>query len=176
LEKQGKFGEAAENYALYALKSLLDGGFRHGRYTRLAFSHILEALSAEVRAENLERGNDVFDLFRPVFEAELESIADRDTKSYRALEGLLNEWFGDAWLMLDSEKSIERYQRALSIYVDHDDPGRNWAFEEEFDYAYWAFESFAESHGKSLPDKYELDFCSRARLKIDLAEEILLEG
>lgn len=166
-EEAEEYAEAAEYYALSAFAALIRADFQPGRSMRLAFSHTLEAISADVRADRSSRPERLFETVSPLYEAMTEETDDL------VLEGLLHEWFGDAWLMLGSDRAVAYYQQAKQVYERQADPGRNWAFEEEFDYAYWAFESFAEASGKSLPADAELEFVSRIRFKLEFARELV---
>ncbi|QLG28865.1 hypothetical protein HUG10_15535 [Halorarum halophilum] len=167
LEEAGEYGEAAELYALRAFAGLLESTFQPGRTMRLAFAHTLEAISADVRGGNQSRAENLFTTLSPWYEP---MIGDADDP---ILEGLLHEWMGDAHLMLESDDAVQRYQDAKRLYETQAEPGRNWAFEEEFDYAYWAFESFAESKGYAMPEDGKLDFLGRVEFKIALVEDVL---
>lgn len=143
-EEEGELADAAELYALTAFKDLLKDDFRPLCPMRIAFGHTLQAISADIRAGNETRPERLFVTTEPLYEALFESTDDP------ALEGLLNEWFGDAWFMLGRSRVTDYYQRAKEAYDSHPDPGRNWAFEEEFDYAYWAFEAFLNASERRL--------------------------
>lgn len=166
LEENGRYTEAAEYYSLRAFAGLLEAEFCGGRSMRIAFGHTLQAISADTRAGNETRPERLFVTTEPLYEALFESTDDP------ALEGLLNEWFGDAWFMLGRSRATDYYLRAKEAYDSHPDPGRNWAFEEEFDYAYWAFEAFLNAIGETVEsEKWEFD--ERIQFKLTLTENSL---
>nr|WP_233340897.1 hypothetical protein [Haloprofundus sp. MHR1] len=165
LEERGRYAEAAEYYSLRAFAGLLKAEFCDGRSMRLAFAHTLEAISADVRAGNKKRPTQLFTILSPLYEKMIGSTDDP------ILQGLLNEWVGDAWLMLGSSQALDRYERAKRAYESQTEPGRNWAFEEEFDYAYWAVEAFLEATGEAL-DSEEWEFEERIQFKLTLADDL----
>lgn len=166
-EEEGKFGEAAERYALAAFADLYDADFRPGRSMRISFALILAAISADIRADNDTRPQRLFTTMVPLYESLLDTTDDI------VLKGMLQEWFGDAWLMLGDDRAITWYQHAKQVYEAQAEPGRNWAFEEEFDYAYWAFEAFTELNGRSLPNNAEFDFERRIEFKLNFATDLV---
>ena len=165
-EEEGAFANAAERYALSAFTDVLEDDFRSGRPMRISFALTLAAISADIRAGNDVRPKNLFTVLEPLYETMVEDTDDP------VLEGLLHEWFGDAHLMLGSTEAVSRYRTAKQIYDEHATPAPNWAFEEEFDYAYWAFQAFAAAIGKSLPNDGELDFARRIDFKISLVDEM----
>ena len=166
-EEAGEYGEAAELYALCAFAGLLESTFQPGRTMRLAFAHTLEAISADIRGGNQSRAENLFTTLSPLYEPMLENADDP------ILNGLLHECMGDAHLMLKSDDAVQRYQDAKRLYETQAEPGRNWAFEEEFDYAYWAFESFAESEGYAIHELEVWEFVERLEFKLVMAEDVL---
>lgn len=62
---------------------------------------------------------------------------------------------------------------AKQVYEAQVEPGRNWAFEEEFDYAYWAAEAFIEANGESLPENGKLLFEKRIEFKLSFADDLV---
>ena len=167
LKDQGKINEAAEQYALAALAGLVDRDFQHGRGVRLSIANVLESINTDIEAGNQRRARRIFELFEPIFKAEIQSVSDM------ALAGLLHEWYGDAYLMLEDRAALRQYHRSQSLYSEVDSPGRNWAFEEEFDYAFWAVEEFARRREYSLSNELMRGFHSRIESKIEIAEEML---
>lgn len=165
LEENGRYAEAAEYYSLRAFAGLLEVEFCDGRSMRIAFAHTLEAISADVRAGNEKRPTQLFTTLSPLYEKMIDSTDDP------ILEGLLNEWVGDAWLMLGSAQARDQYEHAKRAYESQVDPGRNWAFEEEFDYANWAIEAFLSAKGNSL-DSQEWEFEDRIRYKLTLVDDL----
>lgn len=63
--------------------------------------------------------------------------------------------------MLGSDRAIERYREAKRLYETKADPGRNWAFE-----------SFVESKGYTMPENGVISFNTRIQFKIELVEDI----
>lgn len=169
LENQGRYGEAADHYALRAFTGLVQDDFTYGRSARLSFAHTLSALVCDVRAGQRHQARRFFEILRPFYTDMIEDVDDV------VLAGLLEEWLGDSLLVLADATARTHYQRAQRVYETESNPGRNWAFEEEFDYAYWAFEAFMESKGRSVPNDIEYDFELRIQFKLDLVEELLGE-
>ena len=168
-EEDGALAEAAERYALSAFADALGDDFRPGRPMRISFALTLAAISADVRAGDDVRPKNLFEVLEPLYEKMIDETDDP------VLEGLLNEWFGDAWLMLGRSEALPRYRTAKQRYDDHAKPVPNWAFEEEFDYAYWAFEAFVEANDTSLPDDGETDFLGRIHFKRNLVSELSID-
>ena len=131
-----------------------------------ALTLTLTAISTDVRAGDDVRPKNLFEVLEPLYEKTIDETDDL------VREGLLNEWFGDAWLMLGRSEALPRYWTAKQRYDDHAKPVPNWTFEEEFDYAYWPFEAFVEANNTSLPDNGETDFVGRIRFKLDLVSEL----
>lgn len=169
LETEGRYAEAADYYALRAFTGLLNDDFQYNRSARLSFAYTLSALVCDVRAGRCHRAQRFFEIFRPVYRGLIESTDDI------VLAGLLEEWFGDSLLVLGDATGRTHYQRAERAYESEPKAGQNWAFEEEFDRAYWAFEAFTESEGQPLPDEIEFDFEQRISFKLDLINELLGE-
>jgi hypothetical protein len=167
LKEEGELDTAAEQYALAALARLVDRNFQHGRGVRLSIASVFESINTDIEAGNQRRARRIFELFEPIFKAEIQSVSDM------ALAGLLHEWYGDAYLMLEDRAALRQYHRSQSLYSEVDSPGRNWAFEEEFDYAFWAVGEFARRREYSLSDELMRDFHSRIESKIEIAEEML---
>lgn len=169
LENQGRYGEAADYYALRAFTGLVQDDFKYGRSAQLSFAHTLSALVCDVRAGQRHQARRFFEILRPFYTDTIEDVDDV------VLAGLLEEWLGDCLLVLEDATARTHYQRAQRVYETESNPGRNWAFEEEFNYAYWAFEAFMESEDHSMPDDIEYDFGQRIQFKLDLVDEFLDE-
>lgn len=169
LENQGQYAEAADYYALRVFTGLVQDHFKYGRSARLALAHTLSALVCDVQAGQLRRARRFFEILRPFYRDMIEEVDDV------VLAGLLEEWLGDGLLVLGDETARTHYQRAQRAYETESNPERNWAFEEEFDYAYWAFEAFMESEDHSMLDDIEYDFGQRIQFKLDLVDEFLDE-
>lgn len=169
LKNQGQYAEAADYYALRVFTGLVQDHFKYGRSAQLALAHTLSALVCDVQAGQRRRARRFFEILRPFYRDMIEEVDDV------VLAGLLEEWLGDGLLVLGDETARTHYQRAQQAYETESNPERNWAFEEEFDYAYWAFEAFMESEGRPLPDDFEFDFERRVQFKLHFVDESLTE-
>lgn len=169
LEREGQYDEAAYYYALRAFAGVLAENFQHNRVTRLSLAYTLTAVVCDARAGNYRRAKHLVEFFEPVYQDMIESTEDA------VLGGLFREWVGDMLLVLGDADAREHYRYAKQVYGSQPNAGQNWAFEEEFDRAHWAFETFVESEGYSLPDDVEYDFQDRIRFKLSFASEILTE-
>lgn len=129
---------------------------------------LLQAISADVRANNRNRARHIFSILKPL----LTEI--RDSTDDPVLAGIASEWIGDALLMLNEPGAKEHYREADTKFEDAK-PTENWGFEEEFDYGHWAIESFLESKGVELPENVELNFQQRIDRKQKAAENLLAE-
>lgn len=167
-EKAGRHREAAEHFAIDAMIELVKSNFESGRTMRINAAILLQAISADVRANNTNRARHIFSFLEPLL-AEI-----RDSTDDTVLAGIASEWTGDALLMLGEPGAKEQYREAETRYVDVR-PTENWGFEEEFDYEHWAIESFLESEGMEVPENLELDFQQRIGLKLEAAEDLLSE-
>lgn len=167
-EKRGEYRQASASYARLAFDDLVEANFEPTRQTRLAIGHLLEAISCDSIAENQFRAQQL-----QIFSEQILTIVQEDTDEL-ALEGLTYEWIGDSYLFVGSPVAIGKYDTAREIYEGLSDvPQRGWGMEEEFDYAYWAFESFIDSKGYSIPAHLEIDFTNRIQFKLKVAEEVL---
>lgn len=169
LEKEGQYGEAGYYYALRAFAGVFAEDFRHTRVTRLSLAYTLSAVVCDVQADNYSRSKRLVKIFEPIYQDMIESAEDA------VLAGLFQEWFGDIRLVLGDTEAREYYYHAKQAYESQPNAGQNWAFEEEFDRAYWAFEAFMESEGRSLPDNLEYNFHRRIEFKLNLVSELLTE-
>lgn len=164
-EQNGEYADAAANYALHSLENLVKEEFESGRSMRINSAILLLAISCDVRAGNSRRPEFLFILLEPLL-AEIEQSAEDEI-----LLGLIQEWWGDAKLMLGRESAETHYRRAAEKY-QHATPVEPWAVEEESDYAYWAAENFYESNGLAIPDDLYHDLPSRIEFKLDAVQQI----
>jgi len=172
-EDRGAYTEAAEYWAHHSFRTLVEEHFEHTRSTRVGVAHVLESISCDVQATNETRARALFGVIRPLL-IEIRETAD-DEFDYRpeVVAGLASEWLGDGCLMLGEEAALDHYRDAGELYEGNVTPDEPWGYEEEFDYAYWAFESFLASEGYSLPDHSEFQFIQRIERKLEIAGELL---
>lgn len=103
-EEDGALADAAERYALSAFADVLGDDFRPRRPMRISFALTLSAISADIRAGNDVRPENLFTVMGPLYETMVDNADDP------VLEGLLHEWFGDARFMLGSTEAVPRYR------------------------------------------------------------------
>lgn len=161
-----EYGAAATFFALDAIEELIREEFEQGRSMRVNSAILLRAISCDARAGNTRRPEFLFHLLEPML-AEIKQTADDDI-----LKGLVEEWWGDAKLMLGRMTAESHYRRAAELY-QNSEPVEPWAVEEESDYAYWAAENFYESEGRPLQDHHYHELSSRIEFKIDAVQQIL---
>jgi len=173
-EEQGAYTKAAEYWARVGFKDLVEEHFEHTRNTRIGVTVMLRAISCDTRAGNSGRARALFNIIRPVLGTIKETANDEFEYRPEIVAGLASEWLGDGYLMLGEETALDHYQDARDLYEGSVRPIENWGGEEEFDYAYWAFESFLEFEGYSLPERSEDHFVERIERKLEIAGELLV--
>lgn len=168
-EKEGDYQQAAALFAKSAFEDLIESNFELSRKTRINLSELLMAISCDVRADNYNRAEHLFDIAKPLFR---EVGTDADS---RVLVGLTNEWIGDGLFMLGSTDAIDWYQKANEYYDDLEWGERSWGHEQEFHYASFALESFLNANGIEVPKEphLPLHFPERIEFKIEAAEQLL---
>lgn len=172
-EDQGDYGEAAEYWARCSFGSLLEEHFEHTRKTRIGVAIMLRAISCDTRAGNTERAGELFTIIRPILGTIGETADEEFEHRPEVVAGLASEWLGDGSLMLGEDTALDHYRDAKDRYEGTVRPDENWGYEEEFDHAYWAFESFLDSKEYALPERSEAHFIQRIERKIDIAGELL---
>lgn len=165
-EEQGNLVSAAADYAMVGLEGLIREEFTPSRRIRVSLAHLLQSVSCDVRADNFDRAEGVFEICKPNLRRIQEGCGDD------VLEALMEEWLGDGSLMLGKGCAVDHYTQASKVYERVDVTHENWGFEEEFDYAYWAFESYIESEGFTLPDDSDYNFVKKIHAKLDFTGEL----
>ena len=168
-EKEGRYQEAATLYAKHAFDGLLEANFEPEIELRIGLATMLRAISCDVRADNYNRAEHLFDIAKPLFR---EVGDDADS---RVLVGLTNEWIGDGLLMLGSTEAIDWYQKANESYENLEWGERSWGHEQEFHYASIALESYLTANGMETPKEphLPLHFTERIEFKIETTEQLL---
>lgn len=165
--REGDYRLAAKYFALSSLASLFDGEFQPSRRSRIAFGTCLRAISAADRGGHTQQGRNLWELFEPAFNPL------RGASEYPVLNGLIEEWYGDAFAMLGDERCLPYYRRALEAFETHASPGTAWGTDEEFDYAFTAFQEFTEDKDITLTEDHPFLFPERVEAKIDFVHEFI---
>lgn len=166
-QERGAYRKAAEYWAHHSFSKLVEEHFEHTRRTRIGVAIMLRAISCDTRAGNTERAKSLFNIVQPVLDRIREAADDE------VVAGLASEWLGDGCLMLGDEAALNYYREAKDLYEGNVAVDEPWGYEEEFDQAYWAFESFLDSNGYSLPEHSEFQFMERIERKLEIAGELL---
>lgn len=168
-EREGNLERAGELYLEVGVEKLNAVDFAPNRTYRVGVATLIRSISCAARAGNERRAVGI----RRVTRAAIEHIVATETDS--CLLGLCEEWVGDIYLLTGSEAAFEHYDAATDHYDQcADDEQFSWGMEEEFEYAYWAVESFLDSREIAVEDALpQLDFDARMENKIDIAEGIL---
>lgn len=171
LEEEGQLADASRLYVEGALAKMNETDFSPGNEMWDAISELVQATSCAVRAGNIQRAQGI----RKILEGIVDHIIHHDIDD-QCLEGLLHEWVGDVSLMVGSEEAKIHYQTAANLYddVSHSEQ-RFWGWQDEFNYALWAFQDFlkereVEPGTKELPD---ILFGERIHEKLDVSKCLL---
>lgn len=161
-ERNGDLEAAAKFYAVYAFQELVGSNYQVGQEMRRGLTHMLESISADVRADNYDRARTHLQMIEPMLR-KLQRNTDE-----KPIQGLASEWLGDAKLMVGDDDAIEHYEQALETFQSLSINDRLfWGAEPEFDNAYGAMKEFLAVYGIQYPNRYTLEFEDRVQKKID---------
>ncbi|MFC7079370.1 hypothetical protein [Halorussus caseinilyticus] len=151
---------AAKWYALAGMEQLVEAGYEPCEGTATGVTYFLEAISADVRAENRSRARGHVRLVRPV----LLDLAENATDA--CLRGLAREWLGDASLLVGERDALEQYRLAGEVFEEVAfDQRLFWGGTPAFDNAYGAMKAFLATYDIEYPSSYSVDFEDRVDAK-----------
>lgn len=171
-EESGNLEAAAKFYAFYSFRELVESNYRIGSQMRRGLTHMLESISADVRAGNYERAQTHLQLIEPLLK-QLHETTDEES-----VQGLSSEWLGDAHLMVGNyEVATKYYGRALETFHELSLEDRLfWGAEPEFDSAYGAMKKFLADYDIQYSNEYTMEFEDRIRTKIKASKTELGGG
>lgn len=146
-EQNGELEAAARFYALYSFRELVGSNYQTSSQMRRGVTHMLESISADVRANNGGRAQVHLRIIEPLLK-QLGETADK-----KPIQGLSFEWLGDAHLMVGNDDyAIKYYEQALEAFHELSlDDRLFWGAEPAFDNAYGAVKDFLATYDIQYP-------------------------
>lgn len=173
-EDAGEFDQSSELYVRSAFARLADTGFEttsEGSNTLLAVGDSLRGIYCAIRAGDRKKAESMQMITRGI----LELLRIQTTNP--CLKGVLTEWIGDSYLLIDNPKYAGYYSEAADIYETLSTAEqRNWGAEPEIDHSQWVFEDYVDWRELEAPSTtdlpLQLDFLSRIDFKQEIGRKL----
>lgn len=173
LEEKGELDKAAEELTVIGLNWIFNSGLEASRELRVGTSMLLQSCSYY----SISDKDDASYIMQIIVQKLLEYIRENQGND-EWLNGLISEWVGDShFILAEHEEALRYYKEAEEVYERMPQTKQNsWGMEQEFDHAFFAFETYVEEEiGQEFTSldggqtSLNVNFIPRIQKKISLA-------